>query len=236
MAQASAGMAANPSTSGAQEWGGPAESAEQQQQQATMVFPRMQPGLLTAADGTTPLMIPIMMQQPGASAGSNPAMQLPPGSTATAVPALAAFAAAAASSQQQAASAAVPRHATPVAALLGPAAAGAAVGGDTGPLLADSFSFRPASADGGSSIGHSTPRAASAAPAAATAAADFAFALYTPAGATASAPAITLLERLLPAADAGAAAVAAVAATGRTSARATPTKRKPARTMTAALM
>ncbi|KAL4450550.1 hypothetical protein ABPG77_000906 [Micractinium sp. CCAP 211/92] len=203
------------------------EDAEQgernQQPHATAGLPPMlfPVGLPDAAGA--PLMIPIMVQQQGGL-----------GTPSTATPALAAFAAA--GDTAAAAGGGVPSHVTPVAALVGPAGAAA---GDRPAAATAGFSFYP---DASGSSGHSTPRAASGR---AAAAADVAFALDTPAAAMAGARtgSASMLERLLPAAAvageaAGAAAAAAKqAASGKPpSVRSTPTKRKPQRTMTAALM
>lgn len=203
------------------------EDAEQgernQQPHATAGLPPMLFPLGLPDAAGAPLMIPIMLQQQGGL-----------GTPSTATPALAAFAAA--GDTAAAAGGGVPSHVTPVAALVGPAGSAA---GDRPAAATAGFSFYP---DASGSSGHSTPRAASGR---AAAAADVAFALDTPAAAMAGARtgSASMLERLLPAAAvageaAGAAAAAAKqAASGKPpSVRSTPTKRKPQRTMTAALM
>ncbi|EFN51873.1 hypothetical protein CHLNCDRAFT_139785 [Chlorella variabilis] len=236
MAQASAGIAT--AAGGGADGGG---------SQSPGLFPLLQPGPLGAGDGGggAPLLLPLLLPQ----GGDAPPLPLPAAPDAApdaaALPALAAFQAADAA--LTAADGAPPSHATPVAALLGPAAAGAATaGGGSGGPGGDTFTFHPISgtdrSGSGSSSGQSTPRAAAAA--AAAAAADFAFTLDTPAAAAGAAPpaGASALEKLLPAAEAGGGAAAAAAAgTAKPasrpgSVRATPTKRKPARTMTAALM
>lgn len=189
-----------------------------------MLFPLVPPLGGPDAAGAPPLMIPIVLPQQGGLA-----------TPSTATPALAAFAAA--GDPAAAAATGVPSHVTPVAALVGPAGA---AGADKPAAAAAGFSFHP---DASGSSGHSTPRAGSGR---AAAAADVAFALDTPAAAMAGARAgnASMLERLLPAAAvAGETAGAAAAAAAKQQApnkplgvRATPTKRKPQRTMTAALM
>ncbi|KAL4853263.1 Protein tesmin/TSO1-like CXC 3 [Chlorella vulgaris] len=200
---------------------------QQQQQQQQQFLPLLQPGVVKASDGGTPLMLPLLLQQGSGSAPPPLPLPLPREPSEGA-----------AGGDASGSGGMKLSHYTPVASLLkdplpGLTLPSPAAGG------ADAFSFHPslaASLDGSSS-GHSTPRASAAA-------ADFAFALDTPAVAAAAALAtgISDLEKLLPAADVGGMATAAAAAEGQksplsrpTGVRATPTKRKPARTMTAAL-
>jgi hypothetical protein len=132
---------------------------QQQQQQQQGFFPLLQPGVVKASDGGTPLMLPLLLQQGSGSAPPPLPLPLPRDSSEGA-----------AGDDASGSGGMKLSHYTPVASLLkdplpGLTLPSPAAGG------ADAFSFHPslaASLDGSSS-GHSTPRASAAAAAAAAA-------------------------------------------------------------------